>query len=851
MFLKILHNVFRYRFCTLVLLVILFPTIVFCDTENYTHKLNQSTSGYLIWTTTPSEKVFQNSTAPTVSEAGVKIYAAKNEFEPFQVVVKPLTTGPVAITMNDFGSGITTEIFEVKYVNITTNTDYLGQIGNNPDPLWPLENGQSVQLTTQQNSAFWFSVHVPENVPSGDYTTTVQIGPVTVPVILHVFNFALPAELHVKSQMNFSYNTFPSKYGVTGTDDAYWTYLENIKQFFIDHRLTPKSVLWSGGLTSTGGGPYIDYDCAGTFTDNDEEWGFEQAAARYLTGAGLMDGIYSQPFNDGFGFPSSMTITFTENDASVDQRPARFCDTSRNSADWYLANNPGSVYNQKWFSYISAIENYLSGLNYLDQAYYYIANEPQNQDDYDAVAWYSQELKKVAPNLKLMVSEEPKPEIYDHPSYPGSKIDIWLAHLGSHFNPATSFDRHTSHGEETWIYFLHGTRLPRFNPLTIDHPGIEGKLTGWFLWKYRLRGIAYYQFNGWNNNPWTIPLDQGQNGNRFLLYPPSQSNANIDYGSTNHRFVPSIRLEMLRDGFEDYEYFYLLNGRNQPEPNQITPADNTVDKIIGYTVAYNRDSEFLYNLRRQVGLKLGGEIDSIEDISPLSAHPRSDQAPGNYYINFQDPQGEPIGDITFNDNSYIKIGDGLYDKAKGYGWMKAAEVPDSDFYPYWDQWIDPEPKQLLGSSMIDSWGREDVFEFDLPNGIYEVTACAGSRSNPRYQNIVIEGVVFIDNEETRNSWITRTKRVVVKDKKLTLVMGKFGEIGYINYLDIEAIEPVVVEGDVNCDGFRDLKDVISLLQILSGSNRAIERCPGLQGDLDTDGQIGMGDCLGILKQIVQ
>ncbi|MCP4106392.1 MAG: hypothetical protein GY749_12765 [Desulfobacteraceae bacterium] len=52
-----------------------------------------------------------------------------------------------------------------------------------------------------------------------------------------------------------------------------------------------------------------------------------------------------------------------------------------------------------------------NSLGYIDKAYCYFANEPQNQTDYNAVAWYSKELKKAAPNLKLMVSEEPKPDI--------------------------------------------------------------------------------------------------------------------------------------------------------------------------------------------------------------------------------------------------------------------------------------------------------------------------------------------------------------------------------------------------------------------------------------------------------
>ena len=38
------------------------------------------------------------------------------------------------------------------------------------------------------------------------------------------------------------------------------------------------------------------------------------------------------------------------------------------------------------FQYITGIQNYLSGLGYLDMAYYYVANEPQNDADYAAVA---------------------------------------------------------------------------------------------------------------------------------------------------------------------------------------------------------------------------------------------------------------------------------------------------------------------------------------------------------------------------------------------------------------------------------------------------------------------------------
>jgi hypothetical protein len=762
-------------------------TALTADSEHYTYRLTQSTAAAEFWTTTPGEHVFKDSPVPSASGSEVKVYAAQNEFEPFQVVLKRASSGNVTVSFGGFGSGITTEIYQVRYVNLTQSTDYLGRTGPNPDPLWPLNSGDSVQVAAHENMAFWFSIFVPRNTPSGDYTASVVIDGASIPVRLHVFNFVLPNELHVESQMNFSYQTILERYGVSGTGIEYWLYLDKIKQYLIDHRLTPTSVLWSGGLTGNGAAPYIDYDCNGSFSDNDGIWGFEQPAARYLDGNGLMSGKYSTSFNEGSGFPSFMAAAFQNNDASLDQRPSSFCGLLRSNADWYTANNPNTAYNQEWFQYLAAMQNYLAGLGHLEQAYYYIANEPQDQADYDAVAWYSQEIKKVAPDLPLMVSEEPKPEIYAHPTYSGAKIDIWLAHLGLHLNPAVALDRLQNHNEETWFYFLNSTYLPRFNAFTIDHPGAEAKFSGWFLWKYRLRGLAYYRFNDWSANPWSAPRQNNQNGEYFMLYPPSLDNTNIAYGANGHRFVPSIRLELLRDGLEDYEYFYLLNGGQQPQPSAANPADPLVDKIIGGVQAYNRDSEMLYNLRRLAGLKIGGEIASLPDIAPQSAHPRSDDPPGNYYINFQDPAGQPTGEVVYNGHSYMKIGNALYSAAAGYGWMRAADVPPADFYTAYDPWFDVEPALLLRSSVIDDWGREDVFEFDLPNGVYNVTVGVGYRGGTRPHTILVEGVMIIDKETTNNSALIRTRQVTVKDKKLTLVMGMYNEIGQINFLDIEAV----------------------------------------------------------------
>jgi hypothetical protein len=376
-----------------------------------------------------------------------------------------------------------------------------------------------------------------------------------------------------------------------------------------------------------------------------------------------------------------------------------------------------------------------------------------------------------------MVSEEPKPEIYDHPTYPGAQIDIWLPVLNQ-YDPEVSHERARSHGEETWVYFLHGTRPPYFNPITLDHPGIESKLTGWFLWKYRIRGIAYYSLNDWSKNPWTDPLTDGHNGDLFLLYPPSRTNDAIAYGANNHRFVSSIRFELMRDSLEDYEYLYILNGGNQPQVDQANDADAQADTIISGLTSYERDSEVLYNLRRFIGMYNGGEIAEIPDVAP----PDGEQ-PRNVYINFQDPAGEPGADpLIVDGKEYMKIGWNTYDESLGYGWYG-----DMDHVMY--QYLSDGPNELQKSVLYDDWGRLKTFVFDLPNGDYSVTVSVGWHGRTYEHNkIDIEGVSFIDDEAS-NPYIVRTNTVTIADGNLTMEMGIFDEYTMLNYLDIEALNP--------------------------------------------------------------
>ncbi len=101
-------------------------------------------------------------------------------------------------------------------------------------------------------------------------------------------------------------------------------------------------------------------------------------------------------------------------------------------------------------------------------------------------------------------------------------------------------------GKEVWLY-VSGPQPP-YPTLVIDYPAIAYRILPWMCWKYGVTGLLYWSVNYWTTNPYVEPMNTRwkQNGNGSLYYPGPDGP------------VPSLRLEVLRDGIEDYEYLALL-----------------------------------------------------------------------------------------------------------------------------------------------------------------------------------------------------------------------------------------------------------------------------------------------------
>jgi hypothetical protein len=547
-----------------------------------------------VWTAPTVEKVLKTMAVPMTS-GPLQLSAARGEFEPFQIVIRSPTTQDVAVSVSDFSNGNdplpAPTLHRVDYVNITTAGDHFDRFGPWPDPLFPLDSGDTVHFPANENQPLWFTVHVPWDAAPGIYQGTVMVGSASIPVELEVWAFSLPREIHLMSEWGFSWSSIVEDvYRGYGDWDCYWDVVEAFKQDFIDHRLTPKGVGWPAGIHSGW------FDCDTNTLESgapNDEWYFTFQGNKYVLGQG---------FNDGYGFPTFLALGPASN-WPPGSRPSSFCGLSRGD------DPPGNdAYNAKWTTYLSALDAYLvdPAHDFSQQAYAHIVNEPQTFDDYDVVAYLARMYKTAAPNLKLLLSEQVEETIYNNPTYGPAKIDIWMPTI-SNYEPVKSHDRQKNHGEEVWWYYLYGDDPPLPNPILMSHPGIEARITPWLAWAERVDGLLHYSATDWSPNPWTTPNVTGKdNGDGLFVYPPRQDGSDLDYcGQNGHRLVPSIRWENLRDGMEDYEYLWLLAG-GKPQVDVTNLVDGYVAQLVGSRTLFSHVPTDLATTRAAIAQVLGG-----------------------------------------------------------------------------------------------------------------------------------------------------------------------------------------------------------------------------------------------------
>ncbi len=268
---------------------------------------------------------------------------------------------------------------------------------------------------------------------------------------------------------------------------------------------------------------------------------------------------------------------------------------------------------------LAPLVNQLRAEGLLDRAFVYGFDEAPI-DKFPSMYQVFTKVHNLYPGLRTMTTA------YDisfgsagNTSYIRPAVDIWVPTTTTYSMSMAEGLR--AEGKDMWWYTAIGPRHPYANWF-VEYPAIEARLLlGMMSFKYGTSGYLYYQVTRWpielhntvidsgpytNWDPRSLEEDDGWADGDGCLFLPGPNGP-----------IPTIRVENIRDGLEDYEYLHalrqvvnIIHTACPPSPAQQAFMDeaNAMLAVPGAVVAsvgtYTRDPEVLYDFRRQLAEKI-------------------------------------------------------------------------------------------------------------------------------------------------------------------------------------------------------------------------------------------------------
>jgi len=459
--------------------------------------------GIAIFTASSLDRIFQDGKTllkPSFNTA-VSISLAKNEYESFQVVVQSQSRAIDAVEVNisdlvnsQTGSEISKDNISVRVVGYVPTEEPYYPVKFIGPWPDPLLPAHQADVEANTTQPFWVTVYAPPETIAGDYK-----GNVTVTADAKAIR-TIPVSVHV-------YNFVLPK----------TSHLKTAFDFY-------------GHITGS----------------------------RYPQGEKEDNGAYKARIDD---LNDKYIITMLKYRMNPILNIDPTSQSELSNVDRYLVyglNNfsigkKGGTFNNNWPKSDGSIEDLFSlyreygedlKLNDMLQ-YTYIYTWDEGDMGNPKVAKIASMVHRAYPGLKNMVCYHGIWDPADGADWI-KDIDIWTFQIDD-FNEQ-KMRKLQAMGKEMWMYISGpgGTDTPN---LAIDFDSMDYRIIPWLCWKYNIKGFLYWCVNWW---PYVDPFQNAsntkwqQNGNGLLFYPGKDGP------------VVSLRMEIFRDGMEDYEYIQLL-----------------------------------------------------------------------------------------------------------------------------------------------------------------------------------------------------------------------------------------------------------------------------------------------------
>ncbi|MGD0279288.1 MAG: glycoside hydrolase domain-containing protein [Smithella sp.] len=170
---------FFIKISLILIIVVSFTKTAICEGVS----IIAETSGYTVWWAYSGERITPKSTAPLQKDTGIHLCLAKNEIEPFQLVVLSKKAATINVKPGGADDGLNLQVYSVRSVK----TQKYGPI---PDIL---EEDGTQQVREKENAVYWIKIKSSPTTRAGDHEAFLYInGTKKIKLKITVLNFVLP-----------------------------------------------------------------------------------------------------------------------------------------------------------------------------------------------------------------------------------------------------------------------------------------------------------------------------------------------------------------------------------------------------------------------------------------------------------------------------------------------------------------------------------------------------------------------------------------------------------------------------------------------------------------------------------
>jgi hypothetical protein len=476
-------------------------------------------------------------------------------------------------------------VYREAYMNITMRSNGNGTLGLTPDILIPAidpyyhqaRNAFPYAIAAHHNQSTWIDVLIPATAPSGYYQGTVTVTDTTkvlatLPVLLSVWNFTLPSTATLKTAFRLTgYGLCVQAYGGSETNcGAYpgargkWidgVDLSHVDQavMFLDHRVSLAGVVFTS--------PY------------DNNWtSFNRIYGPLLNGTRANTATML----------AGARLTTIEFDAG------------------------GNATRQQWATNFQA-------QGWMPRLYDYTCDEPPENCSWADIIPRATADHAVVPPIQTLVTTSihgatvhnvlpsidilaPVVDQMDglYGTNQRSTYNAWLTRPGHHLWWYQSCDE-----SSTCDNGKPGDAKQTYANYMIDSSPVGNRVFQWLAYLYGIETELYYSSDFcWSSvcgypktspDPWNGIYTFGGNGDGTLEYPgtPAKIGGTVPVG------LPSIRLEHIRDGMQDYEYLAALDKAGYPDF-----ARKVAESFITNPYTFSDNPQAMVDARNALGTKL-------------------------------------------------------------------------------------------------------------------------------------------------------------------------------------------------------------------------------------------------------